>query len=313
MHSQDRLRGITPFVATVEHGSFTAAAESLHLTSSAVSKSIARLENRLGSRLFERTTRRLALTDAGQAFYDTCNRVLSELAEAESVLAAQRTSPVGRLRIAVPHTFGRMSVMPLLTQFCQQNPDMQIGLAFSDRFVDLFEEGVDIAVRIGGPAEYPPSLGFRYLGNEQLIFCAAPHYLAQHGTPDSLESLSDHQAIVYDRVDGSTSPWNIASPDGRIATRTVPHRMALGDGEAQVAAVVAGLGVAQMATWLMEKQLAEGQLVQILPELAVTGLPLYVVWPRRKQLTPKVDALLTALEGLSISGQNGLQAEKETR
>jgi DNA-binding transcriptional LysR family regulator len=159
MASRDRLKDITPFVASVEHGSFTAAADSLHLTSSAISKSVARLEARLGSRLCERTTRRLALTDAGQAFYETCTRVLSELAEAESVLAAQRAIPVGRLRIAVPNTFGRMQVMPLINEFCQQNPEMQIALSFSDRFVDLFEEGVDIAIRIGGSTDFPPSLG----------------------------------------------------------------------------------------------------------------------------------------------------------
>jgi len=298
--SEDRLKGITAFVATVESGSFTAAAERLHLTSSAVSKSVARLEARLGSRLFERTTRSLALTDAGQAYYDTCTRVLGELSEAESVLAAQRTIPCGVLCVAVPHTFGRLHVMPLLNHFCQQHPDMQLNLSFSDRFVDLFEEGVDVAVRIGGPGSYPPSLAVRYLGCEQLIFCASPDYLAQHGTPQSLEALEQHRAIVYDRIDGSTSPWHVTSPDGRITTRTVPHRMALGDGEAQRSAVMAGLGVAQMATWLMEEQLARGELVGFLPELAVPGLPLYVVWPRRKQLTPKVDALLSALETLRI-------------
>ncbi|MEN4980798.1 LysR family transcriptional regulator [Erwinia billingiae] len=301
MMTQDRLKGITPFVASVEQGSFTAAAAVLHLTSSAVSKSVARLEARLGSQLFERTTRRLALTDAGQAFYETCTRVLNELSEAESVLAAQRTIPVGRLRMAVPHTFGRMQVVPLLNDFCLHNPEMQVSLSFSDRIVDLFEEGVDIAVRIGGPADYPPSLGFRYLGREKLIFCASPAWLAQHGTPASWQELASHRAIVYDRVDGSTSPWHLMSPDGRMTTRTMAHRMALGDGEAQVAAVVAGLGVAQMATWLMEKQLQRGELVQILPALTVEGLPLTVIWPRKKQLTPKVDALLSVLTALRIA------------
>ncbi|WP_034945898.1 LysR substrate-binding domain-containing protein [Erwinia oleae] len=301
MQSQDRLKGISPFVATAEHGSFTAAAAYLHLTPSAVSKSIARLEARLGSLLFERTTRSLTLTDAGQAFYETCTRVLNELLEAESVLAAQRTMPSGRLRIAVPHTFGRMRVMPLLTPFCQQNPDIQLNLAFSDRFVDVFEEGVDIAIRIGGPTAYPPSLAWRYLGDEQLIFCAAPHYLAQHGTPQDLDALNEHRAIVYDRVDGSASPWRLPLPDGRTVTRNVSHRMALGDGEAQMMAVSAGLGVAQMATWMIEKELQRGELVQILPEVAVSGLPLCLVWPRRKQLTPKVNALLNTLEALRIA------------
>ncbi|CCP04554.1 putative RuBisCO transcriptional regulator [Erwinia amylovora Ea644] len=298
--SEDRLRGITPFVASVESGSFTAAAGRLHLTCSAVSKSIARLEARLGSRLFERTTRSLVLTDAGQAFYDTCARVLGELAEAESVLAARRSMPVGRLRVAVPHTFGRLHVMPLLNDFCRQHPEMQLNMSFSDRFVDLFEEGIDVAVRIGGPGNYPPSLGVRYLGSERLIFCAAPDYLAQHGMPQSLAQLEQHKAIVYNHIDGSTSPWHVASLDGRITTRTVAHRMALADGEAQRSAVAAGLGVAQMATWLMEQQLAQGELIPILPQLSVAGLPLYVVWPRRKQLMPKVDALLNTLAKLQV-------------
>lgn len=301
MIAQDRLKGITPFVASVEQGSFTAAAEVLHLTSSAVSKSVARLEARLGSRLFERTTRKLMLTDAGQAFYETCTRVLTELGEAESVLAAQRSIPVGRLRLGVPNTFGRMHVVPLLTQFCLEHPEMQINIGFSDRFVDLFEERVDIAVRIGGPTEYPDSLGHRFLGNERLMFCASPAWLAKNGMPASLEALSQHRAIVYDRLDGSTSAWHLKSSDGRTTKREVPWRMALGDGEAQVQAVVAGLGVAQMASWLVEKELKSGELVPILPELDVEGLPLYIVWPRKKQLTPKVGALLAVLDALKIA------------
>lgn len=140
----------------------------------------------------------------------------------------------------------------------------------------------------------------RYLGSERLIFCAAPDYLAQHGIPQSLAQLEQHKAIVYNRIDGSTSPWHVASLDGRITTRTVAHRMALADGEAQRSAVAAGLGVAQMATWLMEQQLAQGELIPILPQLSVAGLPLYVVWPRRKQLMPKVDALLNTLAKLQV-------------
>ncbi|KMV68648.1 LysR family transcriptional regulator, partial [bacteria symbiont BFo1 of Frankliniella occidentalis] len=186
------------------------------------------------------TARSLALTDAGQAFYDTCTRVLNELAEAEAVLAAQRTIPVGRLMLTVPHTYGRLHVLPLLNPFCLQYPEMQLSLSFSDRFVDLFEEGVDVAIRIGGPGNYPPSLSVRYQGCERLIFCASPAYLAQHGTPQSLAELEQHRAIVYYRGDGSTSPWHVTSPDGRVTTRTVAHRMALGDGEAQRAAVMAG-------------------------------------------------------------------------
>lgn len=301
MLSSDRLKGITPFVVSVETGSFTAAAEKLHLSNSAVSKSVARLEQRLGSRLFERTTRSLTLTDAGQAFYQTCSRVLDELAEAESVLAAQRNRPAGRLRLALPHSFGRLRVVPLLNRFCRDYPELQLNMTFTDRFVDIIEDGIDIAVRIGGPGDYPASIGYHYLGSEQLIFCAAPAYLQQYGEPDCAEALSDHRCVAYARQDGSTTPWRFTAADGGILTREVSHAMALGDGEALLSAVVDGVGVGQIATWLARDPIARGELVPVLEPLAVEGLPLYILWPQKKQLTPKVDALLQALKTLTIN------------
>lgn len=296
----NRLKDIVPFVASVEGGSFTAAAERLHLTSSAVSKSVARLEARLGSRLLERTTRRLQLTDAGEAYYQTCLRIMEELAEAESVLAAQRTIPSGRLRLAVPHTYGRLAVMPLLMPFCHQHPELELNLTFSDRFVDLFDEGIDVAVRIGGATDLPPSLGCKAMGREQMVFCAAPQYLAHHGTPQDETALAQHRAIVYERVDGTAKPWLFSTADGHPLWRNVPHRMALGDVDAQVSALCAGLGIAQMPTWLIRDALARGDLLTFLPQHMPDGLALTLVWPRRKQLLPKVDALLNALEGLTI-------------
>lgn len=300
MIGNDLLKGIMPFVATVEAGSFSAAAERLNLTSSAISKSIARLEQRLGSRLFERTTRTLRLTDAGEAYYQTCQRVVNELSEAETVLAAQRTHAVGRLRVAVPMTFGRTHVMPLINDFCRDYPDLQINMTFADRFVDLFEENIDIAVRIGGPADYPASLGMRYLGNEQLVFCAAPGYLQQYGIPQSFDELQQHRAIAYERVDGTTTPWRFIAADGRIASRTVNSALAFGDSEAQLSAVCAGLGIAQMATWLIRDAELAGRVKIILPQLMLDGLPLWLVWPRKKQLLPKVDALLKTFHHLAI-------------
>lgn len=300
MHDQ-RLKDILPFVTSVEKGSFTAAAEQLHVTGSAVSKSVTRLEARLGSKLLERTTRRLILTDAGQAYYQTCLRVLEDLAEAESVLAAQRTIPSGRLRLAVPNTYGRLGVMPLLIPFCQQHPEIELSISFADRFLDLFDEGIDVAVRIGGGADLPASLGCRPLGREKMVFCASPDYLAREGCPESVEELLTHRAILYERIDGSTKPWLFAAGDGHPAWRTVPHRMALDDVDAQLQAVCAGLGVAQMPTWLIHEPVQRGELTVILPQLQPDGLTLSLVWPRRKQLLPKVDALLNVLGALSIA------------
>ena len=299
MHDH-RLKDILPFVASVECGSFTAAAERLHVTGSAVSKSLSQLETRLGSRLLERTTRSLQLTDAGSAYYQTCLRVLEDLAEAEAVLAAQRTIPSGRLRLAVPTTYGRLNVMPLLMPFCQQHPELALSLSLSDRFVDLFEEGVDVAVRIGGAPDLPASLGWRNMGREKMQFCASPAYLAREGRPEDEAALLNHPAILYERVDGSTKPWLFTTQDGQAHWREVPWRLAVGDVDAQLQAVIAGLGVAQMPSWLIQRAVDAGELDIILPELQPDGLTLSVVWPRRKQFLPKVDALLSALNELTI-------------
>ncbi|MFS2225836.1 LysR family transcriptional regulator [Pantoea sp. B65] len=300
MISSDRLKGITPFVISVETGSFTAAAEKLHLSNSAVSKSIARLEERLGSRLFDRTTRSLTLTDAGQAFYQTCSRVLEELSAAESLLALQRNRPAGRLRLALPHSFGRLQVMPLLNRFCHENPGVQLNITFTDRFIDILEDGIDVAVRIGGPGDYPPSLGYHFLGKELLMFCASADYIRQHGEPLSAAELTQHRCVVYARHDGSPMPWSFMAADGRLLSREIAPAMALGDGEALLAAVSDGLGIAQMASWLARAALETGQLVPLLAPLTVAGLPLYLLWPRKKQQMPKVEALIEALKQLKI-------------
>lgn len=295
MTPSERLKGLEAFVFTADSGSFTAAAERLNLTNSAVGKSVARLEARLGVRLFERSTRTLSLTDAGAAYYRTCARVLTDLAEAESVLAAQRMEPTGHLRLDVPAAFGRMKVVPLLLPFFEQHPNLRPHLSFTDRFVDIVDEGIDVAVRIGGANIWPDALGHRYLGAERLSLCASPAYLQQHGSPQSAAELDQHDAIVYGRADGSTSPWLIAQDAGPSEPRTVEAKMALGSGEAVVSAVKAGCGIAQLATWLVRDELQAGTLVRILPQLDVEGLPLNLVWPRSRQLLPKVDSIIQLL------------------
>jgi len=216
------------------------------------------------------------------------------------VLAAQRTIPSGRLRLAVPTTYGRLNVMPLLMPFCQQHPELALSLSLSDRFVDLFEEGVDVAVRIGGAPDLPASLGWRNMGREKMQFCASPAYLAREGRPEDEAALLNHPAILYERVDGSTKPWLFTTQDGQAHWREVPWRLAVGDVDAQLQAVIAGLGVAQMPSWLIQRAVDAGELDIILPELQPDGLTLSVVWPRRKQFLPKVDALLSALNELTI-------------
>lgn len=183
MQNSERLKGVDVFVAVAQAGSFIRAAERLHLTGSAVGKAIARLEARLNARLFERSTRRLALTEAGARFLAACTRVLGELEEAEHALHTEGELLAGRLRVDLPATYGRLIVLPVLTAFLQRYPRIKPVLSFTDRYVDLEDEGIDVTVRIGSPEAWSPALGHCLLGQDRKVFCAAPSYLAAHGAP----------------------------------------------------------------------------------------------------------------------------------
>ena len=301
MFSSERLKGIDVFVCVSDVGSFTAAAARLSLSSSAVSKSIARLEGRLQTRLFHRTTRRLSLTDAGAAFYRTCSGVLADLEEAELALNLEATEPRGRVRIDLPASYGRLHALPVILKFVEDHALLLPHISFSDRFVDPVEQGIDMLVRIGGPDVWPAALGHRYLGAERLIFCAAPSYLNQRGVPHNEADLAQHSCVVYGRSDGLVNPWLFAGAQpGDLERRVVPGHMAVGDGESQTIAVARGHGIAQLPTWLVGQQLDEGTLVEVLPQLATNGLPINLVWLKSRQGLPKVSTLLDAL-GASLT------------
>ncbi|EST14981.1 bacterial regulatory helix-turn-helix, lysR family protein [Pseudomonas putida S610] len=296
MHSSERLKGIDVFVAVADLGSFTAAAGRLSLTSSAVSKSIARLEARMGVRLFERTTRRLSLSEAGVVFYRTCTSVLADLEEVEHTLATTGNEPHGRVRIDLPASYGRLHVLPLILAFTRQHPLLQPHVSFSDRFVDPVQEGIDIVVRIGGPDTWPAALGHQYFGAQRLMFCAAPDYLDTYGTPQREEDLEHHHCVGYGHTDGLVSPWFFKGcQPGEMERRTVQPRIAVGDGEGEVAAVLAGHGIGQLPTWLTQQHLDQGRMIEVLPELATDGLPMNLVWLKRREHLPKVRALLDYL------------------
>jgi DNA-binding transcriptional LysR family regulator len=296
MLPSERLKGIDVFVSVVERGSFAAAAQRLNLTSSAVSKSIARLEKRLQARLFARTTRKLALTDAGSVFYDTCTRVLADLEEVETQIGAQYVEPTGRVRIDLPASFGQLHALPVILDFIAGHQLLTPHISMSDHFVDLVEERIDIVVRIGGPNTWPNALGHRFLGAERLIFCAAPAYLARRGTPQTDTDLALHDRVVYGRSDGQVNSWLFAGADAApLEQRVMPGRIAIGNAEGQVSAMLAGLGIAQLPTWLVQRQIAEGLLVEVLPQLATDGLPMNLVWLKSRQYLPKVKLLLEVL------------------
>jgi DNA-binding transcriptional LysR family regulator len=275
--------------------SFTAAAERLHLTASAVGKAIARLEARLGKRLFTRSTRHVMLTDEGEAYLRVCRSVLGELEEAEQVLSCGSDTPAGKLRIDLPVSFGRLKVMPMLLPFLARHADLRPVISFTDRFIDLIDEGVDVGVRVAQQDAWPESIAHRYLGKERKVFCASPGYLAERGEPVDVEDLRSHAAVLYGRSDASPSPWRIGSGAGPVEQFLPEERLVLGNAEAQVDATVAGAGIAQLPTWLIGRHLERGELRQLLPAFDIDGLPIYAVWPRSRQLLAKVDATVKHL------------------
>lgn len=296
MFSSERLKGIDVFVCVADAGSFRVAAERLHLTPSAISKSIARLEARLGARLFQRTTRRLALSDAGMAFYRTCTGVLADLEEAQLSLHSENTELQGRVRLDLPGAFGRAQALPIILRFAQEHPRLVPHISFSDRYSDPIAEGVDIVVRIGGADIWPDTLGHRYLGSEWHVFCASPAYVSQHGTPVSEDDLQRHQCIAYGWVDGNVSPWSFSGlRTGESERRQVPATLVVGDGEGLLTSVLAGCGIAQLPTWLIQRHLETGTLVEVLPQLATDGLAINLVWHKSRQALPRISALLEVL------------------
>ena len=296
MFSSERLKGIDVFVMVADLGSFTAAAERLNLSNSAVSKSIARLESRLGTRVFTRTTRRLSLTDAGVTFYQTCSAVLADLEEVEQALHSEQDEPQGRLRIDLPAAYGRLHVLPLILDFVRQHPGLMPHISFADRFVDPVHEEIDIVVRIGGPDAWPSGVGHRYFGSQRLVFCASPDYLARFGTPLSEHDLEQHRCLGYSMHAGTISPWYFKGRQPGDMERRIMHpHVAVGDGEGVVMAALAGLGITQLPTWLLQRHLDSGALVEVLPDLATEGMPMNLVWRRSRENLPKVRALLEYL------------------
>ncbi|QDL31352.1 LysR substrate-binding domain-containing protein [Serratia liquefaciens] len=236
------------------------------------------------------------LTDAGETFYRTCTSVLGELEEAELAMQAENAEPRGRVRIDLPAAYGRLHALPVILKLIEHHPLLMPHISFSDRFVDPAIEGIDIIVRIGGADIWPNTLGHCYLGAQRHIFCASPAYVKKRGVPNNEQDLDNHSCVVYGEGNGMLTPWHFAGVQANNSEkRVLPARVAIGDAEGQLTAVLAGHGIAQLPTWLVKRQLAEGSLVEVLPHLATDGLPINLAWLKSRQALPKVRALLKIL------------------
>ncbi len=305
----DRLKGISAFVEAVEAGSFALAAERMRLTRSAVGKSIARLEQRLGVRLFQRTTRSQSLTEDGHAYYERCVRALAELDAGALALDSGKSEPVGRLRVSVPVLFGRHCVAPVLVALGSQYARLIIEISFNDHVVDMVEEGYDLAVRIG---KLPDSstLVARRLGTQRMVICAAPSYLSRHGIPTNIGDLSKHVGIAYGRS-GRIVPWVVKDNAGHELNPQVDIRWVFDDLQAITDAAVAGLGLAWLPCWLMAKHARAGELEMVLNCDNVLPAEIYAVWPQSHYLPTKTRTAINALAA-EIPGKVG-QLEQVNR
>jgi DNA-binding transcriptional LysR family regulator len=277
----DRLTGIVAFVRAAEQRSFVGAGRVLGISASAVGKSVTALERELGVRLLQRTTRRIALTAEGALFLEHCQRVLADLREAEDALAQTRQAPRGRLRVGLP-TIGYRFLVPLLPEFRQRYPDVELDLEFDDRVVDLLEHGLDAVIRSG--VQTDSRLLARRLGPFRFCLCAAPDYLRRRGVPQTPAQLAAHDGVLF-RVPGTGKPqdWPLAQPAPLPLAVLTCNNM-----EAVRAAAIAGMGIACMPAFLARDALADGRLQSVLDAHLAEGGAFFVVWPSRRQLSPKL-------------------------
>jgi DNA-binding transcriptional LysR family regulator len=298
-----RFDGIVEFVETARSGSFTAAADLLHVTGSAVGKSVSRLEARLGTKLLHRTTRKLTLTNEGEAYLDTCLGILAELEGAETGLSSGRSTPIGKLRVDLPAAFGRRHVMPVLLDLSQRHPRLDLAVMFTERTVDIIAEGVDLAVRIGALGD-DSGLVARRLGTQRLLICASPAYIQRHGAPVSAEELTRRDCIIgWRRVAHPT--WLLRDASGRSQPQEIKVRHEFSDGEAMVEAAAAGCGLCQLPTWLIADRLRLGELVPVLEKFAGGEMPIHAVWPRSRYVQPKLRAAIDALSKAALGTSSG--------
>lgn len=286
MNTPDPFRGIAVFMQVVQAGSFTLAAERLDMSKSGVAKSIARLEATLGVRLFQRTTRRLSLTDEGRQFSDGCLRALAELESAQAQVTTQRQALAGRLRIDLPVVFGRRWVLPALLEIAAENPALELDVSLSDRRVDLIEDGIDLVIRIG-PLQDSATLVAKPLGVQQAVLVANPDYLARHGQPQSPDDLHQYACITFGSG-GQARPWHFLDRHGRSLPLVVRGRLGLNHSEAILDAALAGHGIALLSDWLVAEHLRAGRLTRVLPQARTKGFPIHAVWQKNQLLSAKV-------------------------
>lgn len=284
----DRYIALETYVAVVETGSFSAAARRLDVGQPAVSKSVAQLEDKLGVRLLLRANRQLVPTDAGRDYYSYARRVIDEAEEADEAARGSAVALTGTLKVCAAVTFARLHVVPHLAGFLESHPGLSIDVILDDRNVDLLLEGIDVALRMGDLVD--SNLTARRIGQSRRLVIATPAYLARAGMPDSPDELAAHQAIVYDQGGGGSS-WRFQKGADDVAV-TLSGRLRVTAAEGVRAAVLGGLGLSVASEWMFAPELADGSVVQLLPEWNLPSIDLWAVFPSGRRASAKARAFV---------------------
>ncbi len=280
------------FARAVEAGGFSAAARALDLTPSAVSKQISRLEDRLGVRLLNRSTRHVSLTEEGRAFYERATRITAEIEDAAESVAAAQGHVHGKLRVASTVAFAKHLVLPLIPEFLARYPELKVMLEVTDRAVDLVEEGIDVAIHFTEQLT-DPSLVARRLALNRRVISAAPSYIAAHGAPQTPEDLLKHNCLSLYTV-SSFNDWEFDGPQGSRVLH-VQGNFETNSADALYHAALAGLGIVRISTYLVGPDLKAGRLVRLLPDYVYEKASIVAVYPHRRHLSPKVRAFVDFL------------------
>lgn len=300
------LGSIELFCRTAELQSFTAAAAQAGVTQAAVSRSVSRLEARLGVQLFIRSTRSVRLTERGQAYYEQCRQALGQLAEAEREVTGQQTVPTGLVRMSLPTTYGHFRVLPILAQFRRKYPQVRLEIQLANQNADLVADGIDLAIR----ARTPPDSGLvaRKLDDAELVVVASPAYLKRHGTPRTLDDLKRHECIQFELPrTGQAIPWLLREDGVDVEVDTAGAVCITDDVLGVATAARAGLGLAQTYRFIVKEELANGSLVEVLRKFGGTSRPFNILYPAHRHMPQRVRVLVEyLLEKLRSEGRRAV-------
>ncbi len=295
----DRLASLDLFIRVVETGSFSKAAEELGIAQPTATKAVASIEQRLGARLLHRSTRGITPTEVGALYYDRCKRISREIEDAENVAALLQGGLSGQVRVSTSLAFGRRVMVPLMLRYMKSHPGLSVDLSFDDRYVNLVEQGFDLAIRMGRLSD--SALGARHLGSNPWVMVAAPSYLEQHAAPRVPADLAAHACVVYSSVQGDAR-WNLTASDGEQMSMPVTGPLRSNNLSAVLAAARAGMGLAVLPWYVARESVADASLATVLTDHMLPAQDMHAVYPSPKLVPAKVTSLIAFLQA-ALAGE----------